>query len=113
MTHVTMPLAIAMFLELAGSVIAFGKEAATVQIDMVIKAKGIVPRGFWLLRWVIGGRVIADALQQPVGGCVFTWAHLNSVEAQNFKLCDVKVITITGTVIDNSFVEIAAIQANT
>tara|TARA_B100001142_G_C13888743_1_gene483019 strand:+ start:336 stop:488 length:153 start_codon:yes stop_codon:yes gene_type:complete len=50
MTHVTMPLAIAMFLELAGSIITFGKEAATVQIDMVIKAKGIVPRRFWLLR---------------------------------------------------------------
>ena len=50
MTHVTMPLAIAMFLDLAGRIITFGKEAATVQIDMVIKDKGIVPRGFWFLR---------------------------------------------------------------
>ena len=50
MTHVTMPLAIAMFLELAGSIITFGKAAATVQIDMVIKAKGMVPWRFWLFR---------------------------------------------------------------
>lgn len=50
MTHVTMPLAIAMFLELASRIITFGKEAATVRIDMVIKSKGIVPRRFWLLR---------------------------------------------------------------
>ena len=35
------------------------------------------------------------------------------VVAQNFKLCDVKVITITGAVIDNPFVVIAAIQVNT
>ena len=40
-------------------------------------------------------------------------AHLNSVQDQNFKLCDVKVIAITGAVIDNPFVVIAAIQANT
>ena len=38
MTHATMPLAIAMFLELSGREITFGKEAATVQIDMVMKA---------------------------------------------------------------------------
>jgi len=40
MRYATMPLAIAMFLELGGRVITFGKEAATVQIDMVMKAKG-------------------------------------------------------------------------
>ena len=44
MIHVTMPLAIAMFLEVAGKIITCGKEAATVQIDMVIKAKCIAPR---------------------------------------------------------------------
>ena len=44
MRHATMPLAIAMFLDLGGRVITFRKEAATAQIDMVMIARGIVLR---------------------------------------------------------------------
>ena len=50
MRHATMPLAIAMFLDLGSRLITFGKEAATAQIDIAMKARGIVLRQFWLLR---------------------------------------------------------------
>ena len=40
MRHATIPLAIAMFLDLGSRVITFGKKAATAQIDMVTKARG-------------------------------------------------------------------------
>jgi len=40
MRRAAMPLAMAMFLDLGSRVITFGKEAATAQIGMVMKARG-------------------------------------------------------------------------